>query len=91
MNVGVLYSRIRQDEKLLLNELRDRGHEVTKVDVRKLNYELDAVPAAFDGVDLVVDRCLSTSRSVYSTKFLEAYDVPVVNSAETSATCADWC
>ncbi|MEF8856531.1 MAG: lysine biosynthesis protein LysX [Haloplanus sp.] len=89
MNVGVLYSRIRQDEKLLLNELRDRDHEVSKIDVRRLNYGLDAPPAAFDDVDLVVDRCLSTSRSVYSTKFLEAYDIPVVNSAETAATCAD--
>ncbi|MFB6310455.1 MAG: lysine biosynthesis protein LysX [Salinirussus sp.] len=89
MNVGVLYSRIRQDEKLLLNELRDRDHDVTKIDVRRLNYGLDEAPDDFDGVDLVVDRCLATSRSVYSTKFLEAYDVPVVNSAETAATCAD--
>ena len=89
MTVGVLYSRIRQDEKLLLNELRERGHEVAKIDVRKLNYGLDDPPAAFDGVDLVVDRCLSTSRSVYSTKFVEAYGIPVVNSAETAATCAD--
>jgi [lysine-biosynthesis-protein LysW]--L-2-aminoadipate ligase len=89
MNVGILYSRIRRDEKLLLSELRERDHEVTKIDVRELQFGLEEPPAALDGVDVVVDRCLATSRSVYSTKFLEAYDVPVVNGAETAGTCAD--
>jgi len=89
VNVGVLYSRIRQDEKLLLSELRERDHEVTKIDVRDLQYGLHEAPEAFEAVDLVVDRCLATSRSVYSTTFLEADDVPVVNGAATAAVCAD--
>ncbi len=89
MNVGILYSRIRQDEKLLLSELRDRDHEVTKIDVRKQNFGLHEAPGDFEGVDVVVDRCLATSRSVYSTKFLEAYDIPVVNGAPTADVCAD--
>ncbi|WP_158855261.1 lysine biosynthesis protein LysX [Halorhabdus sp. CUG00001] len=89
MNVGLLYSRIRQDEKLLLSELRERGHEVTKIDVRKQRFGLDSPPADFEGVDVVLDRCLATSRSLYATEFLDAYDIPVVNSHETAETCAD--
>ncbi|MFC6952682.1 lysine biosynthesis protein LysX [Halorubellus litoreus] len=89
MNVGVLYSRIRQDEKLLLSELRDRGHDVTKIDVRKQTFDLTEAPEAFDDLDLVVDRCMATSRSLYATKFCEQYGVPVVNSAATAETCAD--
>ena len=89
MNVGVLYSRIRRDEKLLLSELRDRGHEVTKIDVRKERFGVHEPPAAFDDVDIVVDRCLATSRSRYITRFVDAYDVPVVNGPETAAVCAD--
>ncbi|WP_227134277.1 lysine biosynthesis protein LysX [Halorubellus salinus] len=89
MNVGVLYSRIRTDEKLLLSELRDRGHDVTKIDVRKQTFDLTEAPEAFDGLDLVVDRCMATSRSLYATKFCEQYGVPVVNSAATAETCAD--
>ena len=89
MNVGVLYSRIRRDEKLLLSELRDRGHEVTKIDVRKERFGVHEPPAAFDDVDIVVDRCLATSRSRYITRFVDAYDVPVVNDPETAAVCAD--
>ena len=89
MNVGVLYSRIRRDEKLLLSELRDRGHEVTKIDVRKERFGIHEPPAAFDGVDIVIDRCLATSRSRYVTRFVDAYDIPVVNEPETAAICAD--
>ena len=89
MNVGILYSRIRKDEKLLLSELRDRGHEVEKIDVRKQQFGLSEPPAQFEGVDVLVDRCLSTSRSLYTTQFAEAYDIPIVNSAATADICAD--
>ena len=89
MKVGLLYSRIRADEKLLLSELRERGHDVVKVDTRKLALGLDEPPAELADCDLVLDRCLATSRSRYTTRFLEYYGIPVVNSAETAALCAD--
>ena len=89
MDVAVLYSRIRRDEKLLLSELRDRGHGVTKVDVRKEQFGVHGPPPALEGVDIVVDRCLATSRSRYATRFVDSYDVPVVNDPETAAVCAD--
>ncbi|HMB50360.1 MAG TPA: lysine biosynthesis protein LysX [Natronoarchaeum rubrum] len=89
MNVGLLYSRIRKDEKLLLSELRDRDHEVTKIDVRDQQFSLSDAPESFEDVDIVLDRCLATSRSLYATQFCEAYDVPVVNAPETAEICAD--
>ncbi|WP_311170460.1 lysine biosynthesis protein LysX [Halobellus ordinarius] len=89
MKVGLLYSRIRRDEKLLLSELRERGHEVEKIDVRKEQFSISDPPESFDGVDIAVDRCLATSRSRYVTQFLDAYDIPVVNSASTADICAD--
>ena len=89
MKIGILYSRIRQDEKLLLNELRDRDHEIEKIDVRKHQFGLDGTTADIDDLDIVVDRCLSTSRSLYATRFIDHYGVPVVNSPETADVCAD--
>lgn len=89
MRIGILYSRIRRDEKLLLTELRDRGHEVVKIDVRDQRFGLNEPPAALADVDLVVDRCLATSRSRYATQFIDAYGIPVVNSPETADICAD--
>ncbi|MFC6716183.1 lysine biosynthesis protein LysX [Natrialbaceae archaeon GCM10025810] len=89
VKVGLLYSRIRKDEKLLLNELRERGHEVEKVDVRKEVFDISEAPEALADVDVVVDRCLATSRSLYATQFCAAYGIPVVNSHETAEICAD--
>ncbi|MEF8775458.1 MAG: lysine biosynthesis protein LysX [Haloarculaceae archaeon] len=89
MQVGLLYSRIRKDEKLLLAELRERGHDVTKIDVRKERFGVREPPADFGGVDVLLDRCLSTSRSLYATRFADAYGVPIVNNAETADICAD--
>jgi len=89
MKIGILYSRIRQDEKLLLNELRDRDHDIEKIDVRKQQFGLDGTTANVDDLDLVVDRCLSTSRSLYATRFIDHYDVPVINTPETADVCAD--
>jgi len=89
MQIGILYSRIRKDEKLLLGELRERDHEVTKIDVRKERFGLDSTTADVEDLDLVVDRCLSTSRSLYATQFLDSYGVPVINSPETGDVCAD--
>ena len=89
MNIGVIYSRIRRDEKLLLKTLRDRNHEVSKIDVRQQRFDLTDPPTAIEGVDVLVDRCLATSRSVHLTQFAEAYGVPVVNSAETATVCAN--
>ena len=89
MKVGLLYSRIRRDEKLLLSELRERGHEVTKIDVRKERFGIHEAPASFEGCDVVLDRCLATSRSRYITRFVDRYGIPVVNGPETAAICAD--
>jgi [lysine-biosynthesis-protein LysW]--L-2-aminoadipate ligase len=89
VRVGLLYSRIRKDEKLLLSELRDRGHDVEKIDVRDEQFGLDGTTANVEGLDLALDRCLSTSRSLYVTRYMNAYGVPTVNAPETAATCAD--
>ena len=116
VEIGLLYSRIRRDEKLLLSELRDRGHDVQKIDVRDTMFGVGAAGgegfnaddtenetsdagddteeatdamSALAGCDVVLDRCLATSRSVYTTRFAEAYDVPVVNDPATARVCAD--
>ncbi|WP_049981474.1 lysine biosynthesis protein LysX [Halolamina rubra] len=89
MEVGLLYSRIRPDEKLLLTELRERGHEVHKVDVRQATFGLDAPPEPLGECDVVLDRCMATSRSRYASRFVEHYDLPVVNSPETAKVCSD--
>ena len=89
VNVGLLYSRIRTDEKLLLEELRERGHDVTKIDVRKQQFGLSGSSVDAEKLDIVVDRCVATSRSMYVTEFFDSYGVPIVNPPEVAGTCSD--
>ena len=89
VKLGLLYSRIRKDEKLLLEELRDRGHTVEKIDVRDQQFGLRETSVDVEGLDVVLDRCVATSRSKYTTAFLETADVPVVNPPDVAETCAD--
>jgi len=89
VRVGLLYSRIRKDEKLLLGELRERGHDVRKIDVRDEQFDVHEPSPSVADLDLAVDRMVATSRSLYVTRFLESCGVPVVNGAETARLCAD--
>ena len=89
MKVGLLYSRIRTDEKLLLEELRARGHEVKKIDVRDQQFGLSGSSVDAAELDIVVDRCVATSRSMYVTEFFHSYGVPIVNPPDVASTCSD--
>ncbi len=89
MRVGLAYSRIHRDEKRLLAALEDRGHEVTRIDVRDHRFGLSETTAPISDQDVVLDRCVAASRSRYLGRFCEAAGVPVVNSPGTVATCAD--
>lgn len=89
MHVGVLHSRIREDEKLLLEALRERDHDVAPIDTRTLSFPLAGPPAAVEELDIVINRCLSSSQSRYTTRFIDAYGIPVVNPPRTADICAD--
>ncbi|MFB6283268.1 MAG: lysine biosynthesis protein LysX [Halobacteria archaeon] len=93
MKVGVLYSRVRKDEKLLLNELRGRGHEVRKINTRDLS--LPPNPRDAEGVedvgelDVVLDRAMSYSRGLYTSRFFESYGVEVINGHRVAEVCGN--
>ena len=91
--VGFLCSRVRKDEKLLLNELRDRdGVAVERVDPRDVSLGLGAPGldgAEADSLDVVVDRTMSYSRGRYAARFFESYGTPVVNTSDVARVCGD--
>ena len=89
MEIGLLYSRIRRDEKLLLSELRDRGHDVQKIDVRDTTFAVGATSAAVDDLDIVFDRSLATILPPFATRFHASHGLSVVHSPDTAVVCAD--
>ena len=88
MNVGMLLSRVRVEEKLLLEALRRRGVEVTLLDDRELIFDLHDGPA-WKRFDVIVERCINHSRALYSLEMLNAWGVPTVNTAEVANVCGN--
>jgi [lysine-biosynthesis-protein LysW]--L-2-aminoadipate ligase len=90
IKVGLLCSRVRVEEKLILAALRERGVDFARVDPRKVSFDLAGSGGDdLSGYDGVLVRCLSHSRAFYLTRRLESLGVPAVSPHRVVATCGD--
>ena len=85
--VGVLLSRVRVEEKLLLEALERRGVRTKLIDDRELVFRLEAHPDL--GVDVVLERCIQHSRALYALAVLETHGIPTVNTFEVADVCGN--
>ena len=86
MKIGFLHSLIRKDEKLLLNEFRQRdGIELIMLDDRKLIFDLQSRP----DVDIVLERCINHSRAMHGLRLLESAGIRCINTSEVARICGD--
>jgi [lysine-biosynthesis-protein LysW]--L-2-aminoadipate ligase len=83
----VLLSRVRVEEKLLLEELERRGIATKVIDDRELVLELEKRPEL--GVDVVLERCIQHSRALYALAVLESWGIPTVNTFEVADVCGN--
>lgn len=86
LTVGILMSRIRVEEKLLLAELDRRGVEIVRFDDRELTLDL-AQPSV--RCDVVLERAINHLRALYTLRVLNDWGIPTVNSYEVANTCGD--
>jgi [lysine-biosynthesis-protein LysW]--L-2-aminoadipate ligase len=85
--VGVLLSRVRVEEKLLLEEL-DRRHIPTKtIDDREMVLAVEMKPDL--GVDVVLERAIQHSRALYALSVLNTWGIPTVNTFEVADICGN--
>jgi [lysine-biosynthesis-protein LysW]--L-2-aminoadipate ligase len=87
LKIGVLCSRVRIEEKLLLAALRKRGADLHRIDPRRLAIDLNGT--GLDEYDAVLVRCLSHSRAYYLTRWLQDRGVTAISSHSVIATCGD--
>jgi [lysine-biosynthesis-protein LysW]--L-2-aminoadipate ligase len=83
----VLLSRVRVEEKLLLEELERRGIAIKVIDDRELVLSLERKPEL--GVDVVLERCIQHSRALYALSVLETWGIPTVNTFEVADICGN--
>ena len=86
MNVGVLYSRVRVEEKLLFDELERRGVPFERIDDRQIVFELGSISMPYD---VVMERCINHSRALYGLKLLNDAGVSTVNTYRVADTCGN--
>ena len=85
--VGFLYTRLRAEEKYLLDELEKRdGVEVVRINDGDSFFDINQLPQP---VDVLFERSISYSRGLYISRIFEAHGVPVVNSSAVAERCGD--
>jgi [lysine-biosynthesis-protein LysW]--L-2-aminoadipate ligase len=89
LTVGVLLSRVRVEEKLLLAELERRGVEIARFDDREFWLDLGAPNSSMLRCDVVLERCINHLRALYTLRVLNDWGVPTVNSYEVANICGD--
>jgi len=85
--IGFLYTRLRVEEKLLLDELKSRPYvEVVTISDDDNFFELNKLP---EQVDALFERSVSYSRGLYISRIFAANGVPVVNDPLVAERCGD--
>ena len=85
--IGFLYTRLRAEEKYLLEELEKRPNvEVIRVKDDGQFFDISHIS---ETMDVLFERSVSYSRGLYISKIYEANGVKVVNSPQVAERCGD--
>lgn len=88
LKIGVLYSRVRVEEKWIFNALEKRGVDFDRLDDRAIHFDLEN-PAPWKQYDAVIERSLSYNSGLYALRILNAFGVQTVNTAVVAEACGD--
>lgn len=74
--LGVFYTIVRPEEKWIFTAAESRGVPVVRIDDAEVTFGLDRPDVA---ADVVVNRSVSHTRSLYATRCYSHYGIPTVN------------
>lgn len=86
--VGVLFTRLRIEEKWLFEALEKRGVDFDRLDDREIQFDVQN-PGPWYQYDVVLERSISYTRGLYATRILNDWGIPTVNMANVAAICGD--
>jgi len=92
MRVGILYSRVRVEEKLLFEAFAARGADFDLLDDRDLIFEITPggpYAGQYAGYDVIAERCINHSRALYSLRILNDRGIATVNTAHVADVCGN--
>ena len=88
LKVGVLYSRVRVEEKWIFGAMEKRGIDYDRLDDRAISFDLEK-PEPWKQYDAVLERSISYNSGLYALRLLNAFGVPTVNTAAVAEVCGD--
>jgi [lysine-biosynthesis-protein LysW]--L-2-aminoadipate ligase len=87
MKIAILLSRVRVEEKLLLQAFEQAGLQPEVIDDRQVVFDLHH--NNWRHYDVVVERCVTQSRALYALRILNDWGVRTVNTHRVVQLCGD--
>jgi [lysine-biosynthesis-protein LysW]--L-2-aminoadipate ligase len=88
LKIGVLYSRVRVEEKWIFAAMERRGIDYERLDDRAISFDLEN-PEPWRAFDAVLERSISYTSGLYALRLLNSFGVPTVNTAAVAEVCGD--
>jgi len=88
LKIGVLYSRVRVEEKWIFAALERRGLDYERLDDRLVHFDL-ADPEPWRQYDAVLERSISYNNGLYACRIFNSWGIPTVNTSEVAEACGD--
>jgi len=86
--IGVLYSRVRVEEKWIFAAMERRGIDYERLDDREIFFDLDH-PEYWLQFDAILERSISYTNGLYALRILSAWGIPTVNKVSVAEACGD--
>jgi len=88
LRIGVLYSRVRVEEKWIFAAMERRGLDYERLDDRRVFFDLDN-PEPWRQYDAILERSISYTNGLYALRILNSWGIPTVNTAAVAEACGD--
>jgi [lysine-biosynthesis-protein LysW]--L-2-aminoadipate ligase len=88
LRLGVLFSRVRVEEKWIFAALEQRGVDYERLDDRKVFFDLEN-PGEWQQFDAILERSIRYSSGLNILRILNAWGIPTINSAKVAEICGD--
>ena len=88
MRIAMTYTRLRAEDRLLLDAFEEMGIDITPIDLRSVVFD-PADPGPWAAYDAVIDRSVSLTATTTAVALLEGYGIRCINPLRAIETCAD--
>lgn len=88
MRLALLVSRIRVEERMLIDELERRSIDHEVIDLREAVFDIHD-PGPWRRFDVVLERCVSQIQALTAVRILESFGIPCINSSAVIDACGD--